>query len=133
MKDNYRDILNQSRPKPCRPPMPMEERAKIFAPFAALRGFDEAIKRKQKSSDLKIELTEDEKEQMDRIFQQLKESLKNKENRMITAVYYELDEESGLGHYTKRTGILTGISRQGQSIRIAEDEIPMDQVIKLIV
>ena len=36
----YQDILHCSRPVSKRPKMSVENRAKLFAPFAALRGFD---------------------------------------------------------------------------------------------
>lgn len=41
----YGDILTLSRPEPSRkhPRMPLGSRAKIFSPFAALRGFDEEL------------------------------------------------------------------------------------------
>lgn len=41
----YGDILPLSRPEPSRkhPRMPLGSRAKIFSPFAALRGFDEEL------------------------------------------------------------------------------------------
>ena len=41
--DNYDDIINMDRPASKRQKMPIDDRAKIFAPFAALRGFDDAI------------------------------------------------------------------------------------------
>ena len=41
----YRDILSLSRPEPSyrHPRMPVPDRAKIFSPFAALRGYDDEI------------------------------------------------------------------------------------------
>lgn len=42
-QDKYKDIINMSRPAPSRPRMDRGNRAKIFAPFAALRGYDEVI------------------------------------------------------------------------------------------
>ncbi len=47
---NYDDIINVDYPFPSksgRKRMPMDERAKIFLPFSALRGYDEAIEHKQ--------------------------------------------------------------------------------------
>lgn len=43
--DKYRDILYAERPPvPAgHPRMPLENRAKIFSPFAALRGYEEKI------------------------------------------------------------------------------------------
>ncbi len=47
-REKYSDIINSSRPGDedffrRHPRMPVSERAKIFAPFAALRGYDERL------------------------------------------------------------------------------------------
>jgi hypothetical protein len=52
MKDNveilYKDIINLERPRPAfREQMKLENRAKIFLPFAALKGFEEEIERRK--------------------------------------------------------------------------------------
>lgn len=52
MKDNvevlYKDIINLERPRPMfRERMKLENRAKIFLPFAALKGFEEEIERRK--------------------------------------------------------------------------------------
>ncbi|MBO5825673.1 MAG: hypothetical protein J6R03_03535 [Treponema sp.] len=52
MKDNveilYKDIINLERPRPVfRERMKLENRAKIFLPFAALKGFEEEIERRK--------------------------------------------------------------------------------------
>ena len=41
----YADILQMARPEPSakHPRMPLAARAKIFSPFAALRGFDDEL------------------------------------------------------------------------------------------
>lgn len=39
----YNDIINMERPKSKRPKMDLLNRAKIFAPFAALRGHEELL------------------------------------------------------------------------------------------
>jgi len=45
MNDNYEDIINLPHYEPKRHPrMSMEARAAQFAPFAALTGYEEAIK-----------------------------------------------------------------------------------------
>ena len=46
VQKKYRDILYSSRPKlpPGHPRMDINNRAKIFSPFAALRGYEEEIR-----------------------------------------------------------------------------------------
>lgn len=45
VQEQYADILSARRPAPppSRPRMSRENRAKIFSPFAALRGFDDEL------------------------------------------------------------------------------------------
>lgn len=44
----YDNIINKSRPETRHACMDMSERAKIFSPFAALRGHDDAIEEERK-------------------------------------------------------------------------------------
>lgn len=44
----YDDIINMDRPKSTRPSMDRADRAKIFMPFSALKGHDEAIQEKNR-------------------------------------------------------------------------------------
>lgn len=43
MTEDYSDILQMERPVPKRPKMDRAERAKIFMPFAALKGYEESL------------------------------------------------------------------------------------------
>ena len=82
----YRDVFLKGKPKHQKyddflrkhPPMPVSRRAKIFAPFNALAGFDEAIASKLINYEPRRELAEDEKEILDRRLNLLK-------NRILTA------------------------------------------------
>ena len=40
---NYDDIIKMKRPESNRPKMDISDRAKIFMPFAALKGYEESI------------------------------------------------------------------------------------------
>ena len=42
----YQNIIGQTRPIPFRPRMPRQNRAKIFAPYQALKGFGETVRAK---------------------------------------------------------------------------------------
>lgn len=43
VRQKYADLLPLSRPEPLKPRMTLENRAKIFSPFAALRGYEDEI------------------------------------------------------------------------------------------
>ena len=65
----YQDVLSRGRPihekwddfRMKHPPMPASRWAKIFSPFDALAGFDEAIKSKEELYVPRVELDEDER------------------------------------------------------------------------
>ena len=42
-KQMYPDIIDLPRPVSRRPPMPRADRAKIFSPFSAVKGYDDAV------------------------------------------------------------------------------------------
>ena len=47
----YDDMIYMSRPLSTHPSMPVADRAKIFQPFAALKGHEELIKEQQKRNE----------------------------------------------------------------------------------
>ncbi len=59
MSDTYEDIINKKRPvhenddfSVRHPKMSREDRAKIFAPFAALKGYEEALEESSKDESI---------------------------------------------------------------------------------
>ena len=85
VKNRYRSALSRGRPKHARcddfslrhPPMAPGQRAKIFSPFSALRGFEEAIDEKRKLYVEKRELNEEEQEALNRTLAYLQERTAN--------------------------------------------------------
>ena len=66
-KTNYEDIINlPHHVSSKRPQMPMLDRAAQFSPFAALTGYDDAIYETGRLTDEKNDLSEEEKEALDR-------------------------------------------------------------------
>lgn len=60
--ENYEDIIELPHYRsPFRTPMPIENRAAQFAPFAALTGHDDAISETARLTDVRIELSNEEK------------------------------------------------------------------------
>lgn len=107
----YADILHLSRPEPSfrHPRMTISNRAKIFSPFAALRGYEEEIaeeKWKQKRKTKKI-LSEDEAEALSDCLLQVKKDME------ITVRYFKEDvshpADPPLGIYETITGTVERI------------------------
>lgn len=101
------------------PRMANSRRAKIFAPFDALNGFDEAIRARQKVSVPKVELTDYGAEELDARLHALKEGQK------ISVVYYH---RGRVNEYLKLTGILSKIDVQTKKITVVETRISMEDI-----
>ena len=65
-----------------RPKMSREDRAKQFMPFAALKGYPEALRRKEKVVVPRAEVSEEYAEALDRKLRQVKK------NDIITVIYF---------------------------------------------
>lgn len=67
MSGKYDDIIELERPVSRKhPPMPMEERAAQFSPFAALTGYENVIQEAARLTARKLELDEDVKQEINR-------------------------------------------------------------------
>ena len=65
-----------------RPKMSREDRAKQFMPFAALKGYPEALRKKEKIVVPKVEFSEEYAEILDRKLRQIRK------NDIITVIYF---------------------------------------------
>lgn len=98
--------------------MARAERAKIFAPFDALRGFRAELEKMEHHylEVEKIELSEDSLRELDETFSKIKKG------DMITVVYYH-DR-----HYEKVTGKVSAIVPEARYIKIVQREISLDDI-----
>lgn len=82
--NRYADIVHLSRPESTKyGRMSRLNRAKQFAPFAAVKGHEDALRLRERVVVPKIDLSEDAREQLDWEFSQVKK------NDMLTIVYYD--------------------------------------------
>ena len=85
MKNDYDDIINlPHHASSTRPRMSMIDRAAQFSPFAALTGYDAAIKETGRLTDEKIELDEEALNSLNMKFQILFERLDEQPDIAIT-------------------------------------------------
>lgn len=92
------------------------DRAKIFAPFDALRGFREALAAKEYILVPRIELSEEAKEELDRKIQEIQKS------DMVTVVYFHN------GDYIKTTGMVSKLDVNCRFLQIVNTKIPLDDI-----
>ena len=92
VQSKYVKILHASRPEPPHnhPRMPMSNRAKIFSPFAALRGYEDEIASEGRDhlKGNRIELSEEGKEVLNQKISQLRKGQSVKV-QYFTDGYYE--------------------------------------------
>ena len=100
--------------------MSREDRAKQFMPFAALKGYENALREKEKIVVPKIELSEDMKEELDVTLKEVQ--LKD----IVTVVYYDTDE------YIKITGMVSKIDTSAGYIKIVNTKINFNDVFDII-
>ena len=99
--------------------MPPSQRAKQFIPFAALKGFDAAIKKKESVFLQKAELSEDELDLLDRAVTTVKAGEK-------IAVTYYCD-----GAYLNVCGFIQAISIYDRILKLEDTTISLDAIVSL--
>ena len=113
-----------------RPQMPMSDRAAQFSPFAALTGYDDAIKETGRLTDSRVELEEDELLQLNLKFQAIKENLAD--NPVETFTYFKPDERKDGGAYLTVTGAVRKIDEYERTITLTDGtKLHMDSILEI--
>lgn len=113
-----------------RPQMPMSDRAAQFAPFAALTGYDSAIKETGRLTDEKIELDEEALTALDMRYQLLIDALDDQPE--VTITFFQADERKEGGAYLTVTGTVKKIDTYERLITMQDgSKIPMDDVLTI--
>lgn len=99
--------------------MSPRDRAKQFMPFAALKGYEEALRKKEKITVPRAELSEERGEELDRILRQVRKG------DMVTVVYFHEDE------YLKVTGMVSGIDADARLLKVVDTRIPFEDLYEL--
>ncbi len=101
--------------------MSREERAKQFMPFAALKGYPEALKKKERIVVPKRELSEEYQKELDQKLRQVHK------NDIITAIYFASHE------YLKLTGMVSRIDETARLLKIVNTKISFDDLYDIII
>ena len=129
IKFKYEDIINLPHPVSKRhKPMPVEDRAAQFAPFAALTGHQAAIEETARITEARIELDEEVKEHLNMQFQELLAE----PGRKIQVVYYVPDGRKSGGSYVTRVGTVKKIDEYQKTL-VLEDgsRIPLEDISEI--
>ena len=131
MKDLYEDIINlPHHVSKTRPQMSMIDRAAQFSPFAALTGYDAAIKETGRLTDEKIEMDEEALNILNMKFQLLVDRLADEPE--ITFTYFKPDERKAGGAYIDVTGKVKKVDDFERLIVMQNGtKKPMDDILNI--
>ena len=138
MKDNindenrYDDIINLPRHElKTRPPMSRSNRAAQFSPFAALTGYDEAVKETARLTDKRVDLDETVKARLDEKLRLIQEQLSSEPE--ITVTYFQPDEKKAGGSYVTISGIVKKIDYYERAVIMKDrTRIEIDEIADII-
>lgn len=131
MKNDYSDIINHPHyVSKTRSQMSEIERAAQFSPFAALTGYDAAIKETGRLTDERIELDEEALIALDMRYQLLMDALDDAPE--VTITYFQPDERKNGGKYVSATGAVKKVDDFELRITMQDGtKIPKDDVLSI--
>ena len=131
MTGSYTDILNLPHPTSKKHPrMTRTARAAQFAPFAALTGYNEAVKETARLTDEQLELDDTEKAQLNEKLQLLHQHLPRQ--LPITITFFIPDTKKAGGSYQTITGPVKKIQEYERRLIMTDGTIiPIDAIIGL--
>jgi hypothetical protein len=130
-KNKYDDIINLPHHLSItRPHMSRLDRAAQFSPFAALTGYDAAIKETARLTDKKAELGEYELEELNRTLLEISDRISQHLQAMIT--YFEADKRKEGGAYITVSKEIKRIDEIEQVIYFTDgSRIPLSDILSI--
>ena len=127
----YDDILNMPHHvSSTRPHMSMHDRAAQFSPFAALVGYDDAVKETARLTNEKQELTADKIADLNQKIAFLTEHAD--ERPEITIEYFIPDEKKTGGKYVTLSGNFRRIDEYNHNmVFVSGEEIPLNDIFMI--
>jgi len=131
MSGPYDDIINlPHHVSTTRPQMSMADRASQFSPFAALTGYDAAIKETGRLTDSRIELGEETLRHLNERFQFLVDGISD--TPIVHITFFVPDERKAGGAYITVTGTAKKVDTHLRMIILQDGtKIPMDDIISI--
>ena len=129
MSGAYDDILHFARPQSKKhTPMPMEDRAAQFSPFAALTGYDAAVSETARLTEDRIELDPQEAERLgERLAVLIK---RQQEQPELSLLYFVPDTCKAGGAYVTVSGQLRKITDFPRCIYLTDgSRIPIENIV----
>ena len=112
------------------PPMPVQDRAAQFAPFAALAGHHDAVKETARLTEKRMELDEDCKAILDGKLQNIQD--RSGRNPVVSITYFEPDLRKAGGAYVTLTGCVEKVDGYGRTVILTDGtQIPIDEIVEI--
>lgn len=96
--------------------MSREDRAKQFMPFAALKGYEEALREKEKVIVTKVELSEERTAELNQQLHQIKK------NDILTVVYFSKDA------YLQVHGMVSRLDIEARILKVVNTKISFEDI-----
>ena len=128
---NYDDIINlPHHVSKKQPQMRNMSRSAQFAPFAALTGYDEAVKETARLTDKRLEIDDGLKNILNNKLQYI---LENKALQPeITFTYFVYDSKKSGGKYIEKTGVVKKVDLNEKYIMLKDKtKISIDEIINI--
>lgn len=127
----YDDMLNMKRHvSTSHTPMAAENRAAQFAPFAALSGYDEAVKETGRLTGERIELDENLKEVINSKLLMIQDCID--EHHTISVTYFVPDKYKSGGRYETVTSSVKKLNIIDRRLIMSDGtDIPMNEIIDI--
>ena len=110
--------------------MSLYARSAQFAPFAALTGYEEAVKETARETNERIDIEDEIKSILDGKLQIILEQIKNHPEISIT--YFIADTKKDGGEYVTVTGLVKKVDLYNQYIYLIDNtEIPINEIIDI--
>ena len=139
--NRYADIIDRERPRHHaddfsrrHPPMPLEERAKIILPFAALKGYEQKVEEKEIIYDpengLSEDMLQDLNDQMLKLQTLLRQGIKP---RVRVRCFIKKDGTDGEGRELWKEGQCEHIYEVRQVLEVAGNSIPFASLREIVI
>jgi hypothetical protein len=130
-KEEYGDIFDRPHHVSSkRPQMSRLNRAAQFSPFAALTGYDDLVRESARTTDRKIELSEDDLADINRKLKLMQEHLS--ESPQISVIFFAPDSLKSGGEYLEKVGVVKKVKILAQSLLMEDGmEIPFSDIVFL--
>lgn len=128
MNNPYDDIINlPHHQSDTRPHMPAIDRAAQFSPFAALTGYDDAVKETARQTDAKVELDEYSKAALNERLNMIQDSIDD--NPEVSITYFVADKKKSGGAYITAFGTVKKIDEYEHAVLMRNGtKIPIDDI-----